>query len=73
MNLFAVPAAEIDAELIGSRRDIHMHPEPAGDERRTSALVAERLRAAGMAAATGVGGHGVVAMLDGTTTTQVKR
>ncbi|OAH12885.1 M20 metallopeptidase family protein [Streptomyces jeddahensis] len=58
-------AAEIDDELIGVRRDIHRHPELAGDERCTSALVAERLHAAGLAVATGVGGHGVVAVLDG--------
>ncbi|KRD23530.1 hypothetical protein ASE41_11425 [Streptomyces sp. Root264] len=41
------------------RRDIHRHPDLAGEERRTSALVAERLRAAGLAVVTGVGGHGV--------------
>jgi metal-dependent amidase/aminoacylase/carboxypeptidase family protein len=58
-------ASEIDDELIGLRRDIHQHPELAGDESRTSALVAERLRTAGLAVATGVGGHGVVAVLDG--------
>jgi len=58
-------AAEIDDELIGLRRDIHQHPELAGSESRTSALVAERLRTAGLAVATGVGGHGVVAVLDG--------
>jgi amidohydrolase len=58
-------AAEIDDELIGVRRDIHRHPELAGDEWRTSALVAERLRAAGLVVATGVGGHGVVAVVDG--------
>lgn len=58
-------AAEIDDELIGMRRDIHRHPDLAGAERRTSALVAERLRAAGLAVVTGVGGHGVVAVLDG--------
>ncbi|MER5178264.1 amidohydrolase [Streptomyces sp. NPDC002896] len=58
-------AASIDDELIGMRRDIHRHPELAGEERRTSALVAERLRAAGLAVVTGVGGHGVVAVVDG--------
>ncbi|SPF06396.1 putative hydrolase YxeP [Streptomyces sp. MA5143a] len=58
-------ATEIDDELIGMRRDIHRHPDLAGEERRTSALVTERLRAAGLAVVTGVGGHGVVAVLDG--------
>jgi metal-dependent amidase/aminoacylase/carboxypeptidase family protein len=59
-------AAEIDAETIWLRREIHRHPELAGNERRTSALVAERLHAAGLSVSTGVGGHGVVAVLEGT-------
>jgi metal-dependent amidase/aminoacylase/carboxypeptidase family protein len=58
-------AAGIDEELIELRREIHRHPELAGDEWRTSALVADRLRAAGLVVSTGVGGHGVVAVLDG--------
>lgn len=58
-------AAGFDDELIGMRRDIHRHPELAGEERRTSALVAERLRAAGLTVTTGVGGHGVVAVVEG--------
>lgn len=58
-------AQGIDAELVALRRDIHRHPELAGGEDRTAALVAERLRAAGLAVTTGVGGHGVVAVLDG--------
>ncbi|WSR13001.1 M20/M25/M40 family metallo-hydrolase [Streptomyces sp. NBC_00853] len=48
-------AAGIDGELIEPRREIHRHPELAGDELRTSALVADRLRAAGLAVSTGVG------------------
>jgi amidohydrolase len=55
----------IDHELIELRRNLHRHPELAGEERRSSALVADRLRAAGLAVTTGVGGHGVVAVLDG--------
>ncbi|MHC5906781.1 M20 metallopeptidase family protein [Streptomyces sp. S6] len=58
-------AARIDGELVALRRALHRYPELAGDERRTSALVAGRLRAAGLAVTTGVGGHGVVAVLDG--------
>lgn len=58
-------AAEIDGETILLRREIHRHPELAGDERRTSALVAGRLEAAGLRVATGVGGYGVVAVLEG--------
>jgi metal-dependent amidase/aminoacylase/carboxypeptidase family protein len=58
-------AADIDADLIALRRDIHRHPELAGAEERTAGLVAELLRAAGLDVSTGVGGHGVVAVLDG--------
>jgi metal-dependent amidase/aminoacylase/carboxypeptidase family protein len=58
-------AADLDSELIALRRDMHRWPELAGAERRTAALVADRLLAEGLAVTTGVGGHGVVATLDG--------
>ncbi len=51
--------------LIGLRRDIHRWPELAGAEQRTAALVADQLRAAGLQVTTGIGGHGVVAVLNG--------
>ncbi|MEU4160547.1 M20/M25/M40 family metallo-hydrolase [Actinoplanes sp. NPDC026670] len=51
--------------LIELRREIHRHPELAGEERQTAGLVAEQLRAAGLEVTTGVGGHGVLAVLDG--------
>lgn len=35
-------------ELVAIRRDIHAHPEVARTETRTTALIAERLRAAGL-------------------------
>jgi amidohydrolase len=57
--------AELEADLVALRRDIHRWPELAGDERRTAALAAERLRAAGLDVTTDVGGHGVVAVLEG--------
>ncbi|MFB9332080.1 M20 metallopeptidase family protein [Actinoplanes octamycinicus] len=60
----AVPRS-VDQDLIGLRRDIHRHPELAGQEVRTSALVAQQLRAAGLDVTTGVGGHGVVGVLTG--------
>lgn len=53
----AVPASveRVDAavtalvdELVALRRDLHAHPEVARTERRTSDLVAQRLRAAGL-------------------------
>lgn len=54
-----------DSELIELRREIHRRPELAGEERETAGLVAEQLRAAGLEVTTGVGGHGVIAVLDG--------
>lgn len=51
------------AALLHLRQDLHRHPEPSNAEVRTAAVVVERLRAAGYAPRTGVGGHGVVADL----------
>jgi amidohydrolase len=39
---------ELVAELVDLRRDIHAHPELGRTERRTTDLVADRLRAAGL-------------------------
>jgi len=39
---------ELRAELVGVRRDLHAHPELARTEERTTRVVAERLRAAGL-------------------------
>jgi metal-dependent amidase/aminoacylase/carboxypeptidase family protein len=55
----------LDADLIALRREIHRWPELAGGERQTAAMAAQRLRAAGLSVSTGIGGHGVVAVLDG--------
>ena len=52
------------AELRAWRRDFHAHPEFGFEERRTSRLVAERLRSFGITdIVEGVGGTGVVATL----------
>jgi amidohydrolase len=40
--------ARYETELIGFRRDLHAHPEPAYAERRTTRLVADRLAEAGL-------------------------
>ncbi|HZS02545.1 MAG TPA: amidohydrolase [Chloroflexota bacterium] len=61
-------AAEVAAampDLVALRRDLHQHPELAFQERRTARVVAERLRAAGLAVQEGVGRTGVVGLLDG--------
>ncbi|MCK6407820.1 MAG: amidohydrolase, partial [Thauera sp.] len=55
----------IQARMVAWRRDIHQHPELSGQEVRTAALVADHLRALGMEVRTGVGGHGVVGLLQG--------
>ena len=35
-------------ELIAFRRHLHAHPEPSGQERETTAFIAERLEVAGL-------------------------
>lgn len=64
-DLIDQTAAPLEADLIALRRDIHAHPEGPGQESRTAAAVAERLTAAGLSVTTGVGGHGVVGVLEG--------
>lgn len=51
------------AELTALRRDLHAHPELGFEEERTSAIVAERLAAAGIEVTRGLGGTGVVGTL----------
>lgn len=47
-------------------RDLHAHPELSGDETRTAAIVAEELRRiGGWDVTVGVGGTGVVGVLEG--------
>ncbi|CAM3535729.1 amidohydrolase [Isoptericola cucumis] len=41
--------AELEQELVEFRRDVHAHPELAREEVRTTALIADRLRRAGLA------------------------
>ena len=52
-------------QVIAWRRDIHQHPELSNREERTSALVAEHLRALGLKPLTGIAHHGVVAIIQG--------
>ncbi len=58
--LSTFPPAEYET-LVSTRRDLHRHPETAFEEHRTAGVVAERLRAIGLAPRTGVGRTGVVA------------
>ena len=52
-------------ELTEVRRDLHMHPETAFEEIRTSKLVADQLKSFGLTPRTGVGRTGVVALIEG--------
>ena len=54
-----------DAQVLAARRRLHEFPELSFQESETAAFVAEQLRAAGYDPRTGVGGHGVVAVLRG--------
>src|SRR3954453_18253692 len=54
----------IMADLEALYRDVHAHPELSLQERRTAGKAAERLQAAGYAVTTGVGGTGVVGLLE---------
>lgn len=53
------------AEVVAIRRDLHAHPELGFQERRTAALVADRLTALNLEVRTGVGTTGVVGLLRG--------
>src|SRR6266581_2494335 len=58
-------AADVRQKVVAWRHDIHQHPELSFQETRTSALVAQHLRALGLEVQTGVGGNGVVGILRG--------
>ncbi len=52
-------------QVIAWRRDFHQHPELSNREERTSAKVAEHLRALGLKPLIGIAHHGVVALIIG--------
>ncbi len=56
-------ANELKDQLVGWRREIHMHPELGFEERRTSRLVADTLREMGIEIEVGVAETGVVARI----------
>lgn len=56
---------EIADTLIQIRRDLHQHPELAGNERRTSKVIAEYLSNLGLEVKTEIAGYGVVGILRG--------
>ncbi len=61
---------DLQAEIQAIRRDIHAHPELCFAEHRTAAIVAEKLKAWGLAVHTGLGGTGVVGTLRRGTSTR---
>jgi amidohydrolase len=60
MNPILSLAREIHEEMIGLRRDFHMHPEIGFDVHRTAGIVAEKLNQYGLTVRTGVGKTGVI-------------
>jgi amidohydrolase len=56
-------APDLD-ELAAVYRDLHAHPELAFAEHRTAGIVADRLRELGYQVTTGIGGTGVVGVLE---------
>ena len=59
-------ADALNDQVIAQRRDFHRHPELSNREERTARVIAERLRAIGLEEVkTGVGKHGIVALLKG--------
>lgn len=59
------PFGALAPAMTAWRHDFHRHPELAFGETRTAGIVAERLRAFGLEPATGIGGTGVVAVIEG--------
>ncbi|MFH1755288.1 MAG: amidohydrolase, partial [Candidatus Latescibacterota bacterium] len=51
--------------LLEFRRDLHIHPELSGVEKRTAQVIARRLRDLGLEVRSDIGGHGVVGILRG--------
>ncbi|WP_245583949.1 M20 metallopeptidase family protein [Rubritepida flocculans] len=58
-------AARLEPRLIALRRDIHRHPELAFEEHRTAGIVAAELSRIGIPHRTGVGGTGVLGVIEG--------
>jgi len=59
-------AENLRQKLVEQRRDFHMNPELSNREERTAKVIADKLRALGFdEVKTGVGKHGIVALLKG--------
>lgn len=62
---FLAEAASIESEMIKTRRIIHQKPELSYHEEETARLVAEKLESFGIKVKRGVGGTGVLGILEG--------
>jgi carboxypeptidase Ss1 len=62
---FLAEAVSIEDEMIRTRRAIHQKPELSYHEEETAKLVAEKLQSFGIKVKTGVGGTGVLGILEG--------
>ena len=56
---------EVFDSLVEIRRDFHEYPELAGNEKRTSKVIAEYLSNLGLEVKTGLAGYGVIGILKG--------
>jgi carboxypeptidase Ss1 len=62
---FLKEARKIEPQIIETRREIHQNPELAYKEKATAKLVADKLKNLGLRVKTGIGGTGVMAVLQG--------
>ena len=65
MSTLLESARAIAGSVVADRRAVHRRPELAFHERETAALVERRLHELGVAVRAGVGGTGVVGLIDG--------
>ena len=56
---------EYEQTMLSHWKWLHAHPELSGQEAQTAAYVAQQLRGMGLEPQEGVGGHGVVALIQG--------
>ena len=58
-------AAELHASAVEIRRHLHRNPELSFEESETARFISGELERSGISHKTGVGGHGIVAMIEG--------
>ncbi|MFZ4465001.1 MAG: M20/M25/M40 family metallo-hydrolase, partial [Bacteroidales bacterium] len=58
-------AARYFNETVSVRRHLHQHPELSFQEKDTAAFISARLTSYGIKHSTDVGGHGIIAIIEG--------